>query len=334
MYVGIDVHKDFCQACFLDAKGKVVKESVFQNTEDGLQKLAKAVRRSKVVFEASSSAFRIFDVLSQVCDVKVAHPLKVKAIASARIKTDKIDAHILAQLLRADLIPESYIPSREQRQVRIIVRHRVALGRTATRIKNQIHSILTREGIKTPYKNAFSKKGIEFLKNVNLEEMHRISLNSLLAILDSIEEQLKDTKERVEEIASKDTCATLLATHIGVGHLTALAVSSEIIDIERFPSHKNFCSYLGIVPSIHQSGNVERKGRITKQGNKLLRWLLVQCARSAVRHSMRFRKKYRSLIKKGVTENKAIVAIARIIAVDMYFMLVRNEPYREQGRKT
>lgn len=334
MYVGLDVHKDFCQAAFVDVRGKVVREERFDTDESGLERLVKAARKNKVVMEASSSAFCIYDLLVGICEVKVAHPLKVKAIASARIKTDKIDAKILAQLLRADLIPESYFPSKEQRQIRALVRHRVSLKSSSKRIKNQIHGILIREGVKAPC-NIFSKKGIDFLHSAKLQEIHRISLDSLLAILAEFNKQIADAEQRIEQQASQNEYAKTLVTHPGVGWLTALAVSSEIVDVARFSSHKHFCSYLGIVPSVYQSGSTDRKGHITKQGNKTLRWLLIQCARSAVRHSNRFRKKYNSLLKRGVEENKAIVAIARLIAVDMYFMLVRKEPYREEskGRK-
>src|SRR3990167_7002327 len=114
MYVGLDVHKDFCQAAFVSSKGKVVKEKSFKNNTEGLEELAKATRKHNVVIESSSSSMRVYDALSKTCKVKVAHPAKVKAIASARIKTDKIDARILAQLLRADLIPESFVPCEAQ----------------------------------------------------------------------------------------------------------------------------------------------------------------------------------------------------------------------------
>lgn len=334
MYVAIDVHRDFCQAAFANAKGPVVREERFETNEDGLKRLVKATRKAKVVFEASSSSMRIYDLLCDTCEVKVAHPFKVRAIASARIKTDKIDARVLLQLLRADLIPESHIPSKEQRQVRALVRHRVALRNSSTRVKNQITSVLTREGIKVPYTDAFGKGGIAFIRAANLQEMHRMSVDSFFCILGELNKQIDEAQKCVEDVASKNESAKLLVTHPGVGWLTALAVASEVVDINRFPSHKHFCSYLGIVPSVYQSGSTDRRGKITKQGNSMLRWLLVQNARSAVRCSKRFRKKYNKLIKNGVKENKAIVAIARLIAVDMYFMLVRNEPYREQGRKT
>ena len=99
MYVGLDVHKDFCQACFLDEEGIVVKETSFSTNKNGLEDLVEATRNSKVVMEASGSSLHIYDALSETCTVTVAHPSKVKVIASARIKTDKIDARILAQLL-------------------------------------------------------------------------------------------------------------------------------------------------------------------------------------------------------------------------------------------
>lgn len=334
MFVGLDVHKEFCQAAFVDGKGRVIREERFENNVPGRAKMASAVRRSKVVLEASSSAFPVYDALQGVCTIKVAHPLKVKAIASARIKTDKIDARILAQLLRADLIPESYFPSKEQRQVRALVRHRVTLRRMSTRVKNQISSILTMEGIEVPCTDKFGKKGLVFIRSAPVQDTHRMAIDSLLAVLGELNKHIADADQRIEALASENAYAKLLQTHTGVGSLTALAVASEIVDIHRFPSHKHFSSYLGIVPSVYQSGGTDRKGHITKQGNKMLRWLLVQCARSAARHSKRFKKKYNSLRRKGVAENKAIVAIARLIAVDMYFMLVKNEPYKENQKES
>ena len=332
MYVGLDVHKDFCQACFLDEEGIVVKETSFSTNKNGLEDLVEATRNSKVVMEASGSSLHIYDALSETCTVTVAHPSKVKVIASARIKTDKIDARILAQLLRADMIPKSFIPVKKHRQARLLVRHRASLVRTRTRIKNQIHALLTKEGVKVPFKEAFGKKGILFLHDVELGEMQRISMNSLLSLLESFNEQIRGFEKRIRDMASQDAYAKRLVEMKGVGHLTALAVSSEVCDVSRFPSYKHFCSFLGLVPSIRQSGNVERRGHITKQGNNLIRWLLIQDARVAVKHSERFKRKYHRLLAKGVDENKAIVAIARNMAVIMYLMLVRNEPYRDESK--
>lgn len=329
MYVGLDVHKGFCQAAFLDNEGKLVKDERFENTASGLLELAQATKDSEVVMEASSSSMHVYDILVDTCKVKVAHPLKVKAIASARIKTDKIDARILAHLLRADLIPESYVPSKQHRQARLVVRHRASLVSVRTQIKNKIHAVLTREGVAIPpFRNKFGKKGMLFLQSVQLEEAQRASLDSLIAVLEVMNKQIKEADKRVQEYASQDKYAKILVTHIGVGHLTALAASSEICDISRFPTHKKLCSYFGLVPSVYQSGNTDRKGHITKQGSNMMRMLLVQCAWSAVKHSGYFRKKYNKL-KKRTGKNKAIVAIARTIAVDMYFMLVRNEEYKE-----
>ncbi len=330
MYVGLDVHKDFCQASFVNAKGSVVKEAVFENSKSGLERLVKATRRSKVVIEASSSSMRIYDALSRTCNVKVAHPLKLKAIASARIKTDKIDAQILAQLLRADMIPESYVPSQHHRQARLLVRHRASLVRTRTGIKNQIRSLLTREGIEAP-DNLFGKKGMLFLQKADLREIQRISLDSLLSVLKAFDGEITNANAKIEEFASKDKYAKLLVTIPGVSWFSALVISSEICDISRFQSHKHLCSYAGLVPSIHQSGNTERRGHITKQGSTLLRWVLIQDARIAVKHSARFERKYNKL-KKRIGEKKAIVAIARNLAVSIYFMLVGNEPFREESK--
>ena len=328
MYVGLDVHKEFCQAAFLDEDGKLVREERFENTASGLEELAQATREQEVVMESSTSSMHVYDALSGTCNVKVAHPSRVKAIASARIKTDKIDARILAHLLRADLIPESYMPSKEHRQARLLVRQRASLVEVRTQIKNKIHALLARDGIKMPFKDSFGKKTILFLKSIDIGEAQRASLDSLLAVMETLDKEITEANRRVVGCASCDNYAKLLVTHTGVGWLTALAVSSEICDISRFVSHKKLCSYFGLVPSVYQSGSTDRKGHITKQGNTLLRALLIQCAWSAAKYSPRFRKKYNKLRKK-IGNQKAIVAIARMIVVDMYFMLVRNEKYKE-----
>jgi transposase len=328
MYVGLDVHKDFCQAAFLDVDGKLVKEERFENTVSGLEELAQATIDCEVVMESSTSSMHVYDALSQTCKVKVAHPSKVKAIASARIKTDKIDARILAHLLRADLIPESFVPCIAHRQARLLVRQRASLVGMKTQIKNKIHALLAREGLKNPFKDSFGKKTILFLRSVDIGEAQRTSLNSLLTVLDALDKEVKQSDKDIRCYASDDKYAKLIITHTGVGALTALAVSSEICDITRFESHKKLCSYLGLVPSVYQSGFTDRKGHITKQGNTLIRSLLIQCAWSASKYSPRFKRKYNKLRKKTGSQ-KAIVAIARTIAVDMYFMLVRNEEYKE-----
>jgi transposase len=328
MYVGLDVHKDFCQASFVDSTGKVVKEKIFENSLSGLEDLVKATRKSKVVLEASSSSMRVYDALCKTCEVKVAHPSKVKAIASARIKTDKIDARMLAQLLRADLIPESYMPSEGHRQARLLVRHRASLVRLRTRIKNQVQSLLTKEGIKVPFSDAFGRKGLLLLRTIEIGEIQRFSLDSMLAALDTFNARIREFDKRIESFASQDAYAKLLVTMPGVSWFSALVISSEICDINRFESYKKLCSYSGLVPSVYQSGNTNRKGHITKQGSGMLRWVLVQDARVAVKHSRRFRRKYKKL-EKRIGDKKAIVAIARNMCISMYFMLVRNETYKE-----
>lgn len=328
MYVGLDVHKDFCQAAFLDNKGNIVKDQRFENTSSGLAELARATKKQHVVMESSTSAFSVYDSLVKTCDVKVAHPRKLRLIAETKIKTDKLDARTLAQLLKAGLIPESYVPSQEHRQARLNVRHRASLVSISTQIKNKIFALLLKEGIQNPFKEKYGKKGMLFLKNVPLGEAQRASLDSLLVLLEELNKEIKCADKRIEEHASKDAYAKLLQTHVGVGWTTSLAVASEVCDISRFASHKKLCSYFGLVPSVHQSSSTDRKGHITKEGRTLVRFLLVQCAWSAVRCSKRFRKKYNKL-EKRIGRQKAIVAIARTIAVDMYFMLVKNEQYKE-----
>ncbi len=232
MYVGLDVHKEFCQACFVNAKGQIVKEAVFKCDSKGIENLVKATHRSKVAMEASSSSIRIYDALCKTCDVKVAHPLMLKAIASAKIKTDKIDARILAQLLRAGLIPEAHIPSADQRKGRLLVRQRDCLVKMRTSVKNRIHSLLLTEGVSEPECELFGNEGMSFLRTAEVSEQQRMSLDSMVSMLDTLNAQINGFDRQIARDGAEDNYAKILVTICGVGWLTAFAVSKEIGDIK------------------------------------------------------------------------------------------------------
>lgn len=329
MFVGLDTHKDFSYATFVDSKGRVVEREQFDNTPKNLESFARKVVKSRVVLEASSSAVPICDFLrDRSVEVVVAHPSKVKAIAEAKIKTDKIDSGVLALLLRADLIPEAYLPSREVRQLRDLARCRQSLVSERTGLKNKIHAVLTREGVKHGFSDLFGKKGRAFLRKVSLNPTARFSMDSMLEIMDVVDAKIADAKQKIVEEGNKNEHAKLLTTIPGVSWVSALIIAGEIGEIERFPDYRKLCSYAGLVPSTHQSGNTLYSGHITKRGSGMLRWILVQDARVAVKHSKKFGKQYRKLCK-HTDERKAIVAVARKMLRIMYVMLVRKEAFKD-----
>jgi transposase len=264
--------------------------------------------------------------------VVLANPLKTKAIASARIKSDKVDAKILAHLLRADLIPESYVPSREMREIRSLVRHRLSIVKVRTMVKNKIHAIVDRRGLKHGFSDLFGKAGTQWLKSLKLPSLDGLMLENHLTHLESLNLQISRVDEEITVKASLDCDVKLLLSLTGVDVYTALLIKSEVGSIDRFSSYKKLVSWAGLAPSLHQSGGVEYHGSVTKQGSRMLRWIIVESARVAVNHDARMRSFYER-VKQRRGDQKAIIAAANKMLKIIWFMLKRREEYQSTNRK-
>lgn len=330
LYAGLDVHKEFVQAAWVNSKNQVVREERFATDPEGLRGLCEATRKTRCVVESSTSCFQVYDALQDSgVRVRVAHPLRVKAIASAKVKTDKVDAITLAQLERANLIPEAHIPSKATRELRLLVRQHVALTKQSTRLKNGVRSLFLKQGVKTPA-NLFDsrKRASEYAGR--LTGSSALSAKQLVDQLRFVKQQRSQVDEVIEQAAKKNEDAVLLKTIPGVGWFSALALASEIDGVQRFPDAERLQSYAGLVPSVRQSGNVSRTGRISKQGNSLMRWVLVQDAWIAVRNSKRFRKLFVRVGRRH-GHKRAIVAVARKMLRCAFFMLSRKQAFDENA---
>lgn len=330
LHGGLDVHKDFVQACFVNEDGRTVKEARYETTSKGLHDLCWQAIGSKCVIEASTACLPVYDALqAQNVQVRVAHPLKLKAIASAKLKTDKVDARMLAQLERANLIPEAHIPNKAVRELKQLVRQHVVLTNERTNIKNQVHALLLKNGVRTPFKNVFSCKAREWLER-NAVGVFKLSLEQTMQRIDFLGEQREIVDVEIEKRAQANEDAVLLKTIPGVGWFSALLLAAEIDGVQRFQDAKHLQSYAGLTPSTRQSGSVTRTGSLSKQGNKLMRWALTQDAWVAIEHSKRFRKVFKRVARKrGV--KKAIIAVARRIACCAFFMLSRRQAFDENA---
>ncbi len=329
-YYGIDIHKKYSTYTRVDEQGKIREQGKINNTVEDFQNIFNCGQsRSKVVIEATSNWYYIHDMIQQMVEeVVVAHPLKTKAIASARIKTDKIDATTLAQLLRADLVPQSYIPPLEVRQLRELLRYRASLVGIRTKVKNKIHAILLKNGFTHPYSDLFGKKGREWLSHLELAAVYRFALDGYVNLIDYLNDQIKPITQQIDNQAQTDPRAEILESIPGIGHYSAMMILSEIGDIRRFPAAAKLVSYAGLNPAVHSSGGVTRYGRISKQGSSWLRWVLVEVASIASRHSEKlgvFHK--RIAFKHGV--KTANIALARKIITIIYYLLLRGESYKE-----
>jgi transposase len=338
LYVGVDVHKQFCQAAVVEESGDVLGEYRFENSEEGITGLASRFeafgKPVKVAVESTANLWiQVYDRLeASGFQVVLSNPAKTRVIAEARIKTDKVDAKILAQLLRADMLPLCYVPNIEERGRRQLIRERMSFVKTRTEVKNRVQSLLHRCGFRCPYGDLFSKRGLEWLRGLNFNAVDVVVLKSGLALLDALNEQVAALESHVAASAVMDERVKLLMTMPGIDYFAASLLVSEICDIGRFRSDKALVCWAGLAQSIHQSGNVTRIGRITRQGNSRVRWVLVQCAQTARLHDERFRRFYEGYVRsKG--HGKAIVAVAHEMLRIVYFMLKRMEPYRGEDRR-
>lgn len=329
-FVGMDTHKEFSQVCVMDESGMVLLSERVANTPESIDAFAARLEPgSKIVMEASSTWQYLYDYLEQSgFDMTLAHPLKVKAIASARIKTDKIDAETLAHLLRADLIPESYVPPEYVRDERQIARLRASLVDVRTQLKNKVHAVLRKCGISYQFSDLFGKSGIAFLQTLELAPASRFELDEYLTLLQVLDERIDRVQAQVEVMAADNYGARLLMTAPGISYYSSLMIMSEVSDVMRFPDSKHLCAYAGLVPSTYQSGNTRRTGHITKQGSKWLRWILIQCANRAVLQDNALRAFYLEL-KQRKGHSIAIVATARKMLTYLYTMLKLNLAFNQ-----
>ena len=327
-YVGLDVHKEYCQAAIPDEQGELIGEKRIQTSEQGFKQLARAIEKgSSIVMEASCSFYTPYDYFSgRGYEVKVAHPKNVKAIASSKVKTDKIDAKTLADLLRADLIPETYVPDKGIRQLRDLLTHRQGLVKMRTETKNRIHAVLTKRGIRYEFSDLFGKAGWKWLKSLDLNLSGKLEVRQDMEAIKLLDAQIAKVEGGIYAYEKAFPETRLLQTMPGIGRLISMIMLAEIADINRFPDAKRLASYAGLTPSVHQSGDVDRHGRITKQGSKMLRTGMIQAAQRAMHRDTKIRRFYLR-IRKRHGENKAKVAVARKMLCWSYIMLKRGEPF-------
>ncbi len=336
VYVGIDVHKHFCQAALMNDRGTILRELRFDNTLEGASSLVNLARsidpHVKAVVEPSANYWiRIYDRLEdEGVEIKLSNPSKTKAIAEARIKMDRVDAKTLATLLRGDLVAESYVPNRKNRERRAIIRHKASLMHMRVDIKNRIHALLDKHELTYTYSDLFGKEGVEWLHNLQLPTIDQQILQSNLQILETVTAEIDNVDIQIAKDAVNEDQAKLLMSMPGVDYYAAMILLSEIGDVKRFPTPDKLASWVGLTPQVHQSGENQWTGHITKKGSKRARWILTQCTQSARQHDPRMRNFYERIERKHGS-SKAIVAVAHKMLTIMYVMLTRNEPYRGQS---
>jgi len=330
--IGIDVGKKQCRASIKDQHGRIIDELSFSNDMAGIRLLlstASSHGDARAVVESTGNMWmRIHDTLEENgIDTVLANPVKTKLIAQARIKNDKLDSRILADLLRGDLVYESYVPSKEFREKRSLVRHRVALVKARTALRNKVHALLDKYEYETELTDIFGKAGLELLRGLELSPIDRVIMNTSIASVVNLSTQIDILSTHIAKYAWDSRDVRLLLSMNGVDIFSAMVIATEIVDIRRFPTPWKLVAYAGLAPGQRESAGKTRHGKITKQGSRVLRWIMVQSARQAVRHDERF-EAYYERIQRRKGDSKAVVAVAKEMLVVVWYMLTKQEEYR------
>lgn len=329
-YTGIDLHRKTSFITSIDESGQIVKKANLSNDETLiLEYFLTLDADTQVVIESTASWYWLYDLLTEhQIPVVVSNPVKTKAIASARIKNDKLDSHMLAQLLRGDLLATVHVSNQQSRQLKELLRHRSKLVRDAVRMKNRIHNVMAKSNLNVPASDLFGKRGLAFLSEANLPLYQRHQVDTYLAFYHQLKEHTEALTKQIKQYAKDNPMAQLLMTIPGVGAITAMFMVAEIEDIGRFKSYRHLASYAGLVPSLDASAGKQRIGRITKQGSSYLRTALVEAAQAAARTRSRLNLFFRRrIVRSGY--KKAIVATAHKIVKIAFYILRDQTPYRD-----
>jgi transposase len=319
LYVGVDLHKRSCWVTVLDADGHVLESRRIGTTKPELLEFFGQVRKpAAVAVEATFNWYYFLNVIEPLgLELHLVHPWKTRAIASARIKHDRLDSRVLAELLRTGFLAEAWIAPRRVREERQLLRYRVHTVQWATRAKNSIHGVLNRNGIRSPLSSPFGPKGRQFLEEVELAGTDRWEVDGQLQRLDLLGEQLAALDREIRKKAKASPVARALEEIPGIGPFIASLVIAEVGDVRRFPSAKHLVSYTGLAPSLYASGEHRWGGPITKQGSSVLRWALVQAAHRAALNPRFYGFYQRQRERHGTS--RAAVALARKLAVIVFY---------------
>ena len=319
--VGIDLHRKRSHIAALDEAGMQLLSRRIVNDPQTFLALLEGLGECRIALEATYGWEWLADVLQDAgYELHLAHPMRTKAIASARVKTDAVDARTLAHLLRADLLPEAYIAPRELRDLRDLLRHRVALTRMRSALKNRVSAILAKNGIQRPYSDLFGPAGTRFLAELELREGPRRRLDSTLALIADFTREIDATSREIDARAKDDPYVEVLCQIRGVGRYIAMLVIAEVGDITRFPSARHLCAWAGLTPTVRSSNGKARLGHISGQGSPALRWALVEAAQHAPTGGGPLRAAYERIAKRR-GKQVAKVAVARKILTLCYYGL-------------
>ncbi len=333
-YIGLDIHRDFAEVAVLEPGHPVRSWGRVVARPAELRAFAATLRPDDAVaLEVTINTWAIAHLLAEHAGrVVVSNPYRTRAIAEAKIKTDKVDAAVLAQLLAADYLPSVWQPDERTQMLRRLVGRRARLVQQRTRLRNQVHAVLHRNLIGgAPVTDVFGVRGQAWLRALVLPADEQSTIESALRLLEALQSELRAADAELARLGRPDPAVARLLTIPGVDAAVALGVLATIGDIGRFPSPQRLVSYLGLDPRVRQSGNQPaHTGRISKQGRAHARGLLTEAAWAAAKYPGPLRAFYQRVrARRG--PQIAAVATARKLTVLIWYLLTRDEDFAWAG---
>jgi len=322
IHVGVDLHERFCYMTALDSTGRSLKAGSVANEPGALRQWLRGFSEPVSVAVEACSFWPAFQeaVEKEVDEMHLVHPQRVKAIAAAKLKNDRVDSATLAHLLRCDLLPPAWMADGQTRQKRQQVRLRISLGQHRAALKNQVHAILHQHGLRSPVSDVFGKKGRAWLEQAMLPAAARGALDTYCALIDQVSRHMEKQEREIRQMAKADPRAKWLATIPGIGVYSAMILLSEIGEVQRFPTAKTLYSYAGLVPWVRESAGQKCHGGIHRCGSPRLRWVMVEAAHTATRCSPAA-KRYFQRLRRRKHPHVARVALARKLLGAAYALL-------------
>jgi transposase len=340
LHAGLDLSRKRLDYCLLDEEGERVGVGAVPPDGDGLGALARLVelrhgRRSVcAVIESMNGARFVHDTLERCgWEVQIADAQRVKGLAPLACKTDRIDAWVLAELSRRDLVPALWLPSFDQRQERERARWRLHLVKHRSSLKHRVHAQLMAFGHACPVSDLFGTRGRELLERLDIPEPWRGGVLAAVCLIDDLERRIDAIERELRALGAEHRYVPLLMTVPGISWVLAYTIAAEIGDITRFASPKKLCGYSGLCPRVYQSGDTDRRGPLAKNGPRYLRWALMVAATNAAKHPL-YRERYqhtKSRLGKQRGAKVAQVQLARTLTEAIWHMLTRDQTFAPAG---
>jgi transposase len=340
LHAGLDLSRRRLDYCLLGGDGERVETGAVAPDADALAGLVRLTelrhgpRAVRAAIESMNGARFVHDTLERCgWDVEIADAQKVKGLAPLACKTDRIDAWVLAELSRRELVPAIWLPGFGQRQERERARFRLHLVKHRSSLKHRVHAQLMAFGHGCPLTDLFGRQGRELLQRLEFPEPWRSDVLACVALIDDLERQITAIEAQLRRLGADHRYVSLLVTVPGIGWVLGYTIAAEIGDITRFASPKKLCGYSGLCPRVYQSGDTDRRGPLAKHGPKYLRWALMEAATNAAKHPL-YRDRYQHTKQRMGRQRGAKVAqvqLARTLAEAIWHMLTRNQPFAPAG---